>query len=66
MVKGIRIACINHEVTIKDAAFRAGLSHETIYRFMRGDNSTLLSTLDQFCTKGLWVSFGDVFDLGRK
>ena len=63
--KGIKIACINEDISVVGAADQAGVPKSAIYRFMQGKNDINIVKLDKFCRLGLNRTLMQVLELGK-
>lgn len=63
--RGIKIACINADISVVGACKKAGVSKSTIYRFMQGNNDISMLKLDTLFRLGLDSTFQDILELGE-
>ena len=62
--KGIKIACINEDISVVKASSQSGVPKSAIYRFMQGKNDINIVKLDKFCRLGLNRTLMQILELG--
>ena len=63
--KGIKIALIQLETNVTQAAKDAGVPKSSIYRFMSGKNDINVNKLNTFLVDGLDKTLAEILELGK-